>query len=75
MTKTAEKWVDFMLSTPFQEDVPEQMFVLPVNRQAKISDTFQKYNAVPEKPASLAPEDISARRELWIKDWTETVLR
>ena len=28
----AEKFVDFMLSTPFQEDMPLQMFVFPVNR-------------------------------------------
>ncbi len=71
----AEKWVDFMLSTTFQEDVPMQMFVSPVNPDAQVDETFKKYTAVPEKPATLDPELISQNRERWIKAWTEAVLR
>jgi thiamine transport system substrate-binding protein len=29
----ARTFVDFMLSVPFQEDIPMQMFVFPVNRR------------------------------------------
>ncbi len=32
----AEKFIDFMLSTEFQEDIPLNMFVFPVNNDAKI---------------------------------------
>ena len=71
----AEKWVDFMLSTAFQEDMPLQMFVFPVNPDAKLSDAFVKYLQNPEKPASLSPADIAANREKWIRAWTEAVLR
>ncbi len=71
----AEKWIDFMLSKTFQEDVPLQMFVLPVNREAQLDTTFAQFTAQPETPASLDPEVISANREKWIKAWTETVLR
>jgi thiamine transport system substrate-binding protein len=71
----AEKWVDFMLSPTFQEDVPLQIFVSPVNPQAKIDETFKKYNAVPDQPAVLDSELISQNRERWIKAWTEAVLR
>jgi thiamine transport system substrate-binding protein len=71
----AEKWVDFMLSTTFQEDMPLQMFVFPVNPQAKLDEAFVKFLAIPTKTAQLPPDQIAARREQWLKDWTEAVLR
>lgn len=71
----AEKWVDFMLSVPFQEDMPMQMYVFPVNPEAKLDETFVKFLVIPEKPAYVSPEEIAAKREAWIEAWTETVLR
>jgi thiamine transport system substrate-binding protein len=71
----AEKWIDFMLSITFQEDMPLQMYVFPVNPNAKLNDTFQKFLAVPENPAYISPDEIAANREAWINAWTETVLR
>ena len=71
----AEEWIDFMLSPTFQEDIPLQMFVFPVNKNTKLDETFEEYLAVPENPAYVNPEDISSKRETWIRDWTEVVLR
>ena len=71
----AEKFVDFMLSPAFQEDIPLQMYVFPVNPEAQLDETFQKYLAIPENPVSLDPADIAANRETWIQAWTEAVLR
>ena len=71
----AEKFVDFMLSVQFQEDMPLQMFVYPVNPAAKLPEAFQKYAQAPEKPATLPPEEIAKNREAWIQAWTEAVLR
>ncbi|MBT3389800.1 MAG: thiamine ABC transporter substrate-binding protein [Chloroflexi bacterium] len=71
----AEKWIDFMLSPEFQSDIPMQMYVFPVNANTKLDATFEQYLFTPDAPAFLAPEDISARREQWIADWTKLVLR
>jgi len=71
----AEKFVDFMLSTQFQEDMPLQMFVYPVNPSAKMPDAFVKYAQVPSQPAMLAFNDIAANRDKWIDEWTNTVLK
>ncbi len=71
----AEKWVDFMLSPRFQEDMPLQMFVFPVNPDAKLNETFTRYLVVPDQTAQVSPDLIAANREKWISDWTDTVLR
>jgi thiamine transport system substrate-binding protein len=71
----AEKFVNFMLSQRFQEDMPLQMFVFPVNRDAALPDEFVKYARIPDRPAQLDPAAIAANREEWIAAWTETVLR
>jgi thiamine transport system substrate-binding protein len=71
----AEKWVDFMLSPAFQEDVPLQMYVFPVNVNAKLADVFVKYLVIPDKTADIKPAEIAQNREQWLKEWTDTVLR
>ena len=71
----AEKWVDYMLSARFQADMPMQMFVLPVNPQAKLDATFEKYLAIAAQPAQLSPADIAANRDKWVEAWTNAVLR
>ena len=71
----AEKFVDFMLSEQFQEDMPLQMFVFPVNQNANLPDEFVQYAQIPDQPAKLDPAEIAANRERWIAAWTETVLR
>jgi thiamine transport system substrate-binding protein len=71
----AEKFVDFMLGKAFQEDMPLQMFVYPVNQQAVLPEPFQKYAQFPEQPALLDPETIASNREKWIQTWSDTVLR
>jgi thiamine transport system substrate-binding protein len=71
----AQKFVDFMLSTSFQEDMPEQMFVYPVNQDAKIPESFQKYSQIPDEPARMDPAEISKNRDAWIQAWDQAVLR
>ncbi len=71
----AEKFVDFMLSKGFQEDVPMQMFVYPVNTTAALPEPFTKYAQAPEQPAILAPDFIAANRDKWIQEWTDAVMK
>lgn len=70
----ARKFLDFMVSTRFQEDVPAQMFVFPVNPNAKLPD-FYKFAETPKNPATVSAEAIDANRETWIKAWTQVVLQ
>jgi thiamine transport system substrate-binding protein len=71
----AEKWIDFMLSPEFQEEIPLQMFVFPVNKQAKLDQVFEEYLVIPENTAFVSFEEIDQYREKWINEWTQLVLR
>jgi thiamine transport system substrate-binding protein len=64
-----------MLSNQFQEDIPLQMFVYPVNPDATLPEAFTQYAQRPEQPATLAPDVIAAKRDAWIKAWTDVVLK
>ncbi len=69
----ARKFVDFLLSTRFQEDIPLQMFVFPVVKGATLPDVFTKFAATPAHPFDLSPRTIGTSRERWIQRWTELV--
>jgi thiamine transport system substrate-binding protein len=69
----AEKFVDFMLGKQFQEDMPLNMFVYPVNQSAQLPEVFTKYAQVADQPADITYEDIAANRDTWIEAWNEVM--
>jgi len=71
----AERFIDFMLSLPFQEDLALQMFVMPVDPLAFLPDSYHQFNQYPDRPATLDPATIAANRDRWIQEWTQAVLQ
>lgn len=71
----AQAFIDFLLSQRFQEDMPLQMFVYPVNDEAELPEVFTEFSSIPDEPATLPYEEIDANREAWLDAWTQTVLR
>lgn len=71
----AEKFVKFMLSTEFQEDIPLQMFVYPVNSSAVLPNEFTQYAQAPEQAATLSPDEIASNRDRWIQEWTDVMMK
>ena len=71
----AERFIDYMLSKPFQEDMPLQMFVYPVLPNAALPDLFKQFSTLPDQPLAIPPEQIDQNREQWLDAWTKTVLR
>ena len=70
----AEKFVDFMLDIPFQEDIPLNMFVFPANEDAALPVEFINHVQTAAHPANLPLEEIAANREAWIESWRSAVL-
>ncbi len=71
----AEAWVDFMLSTDFQEGIPLTMYVFPVNENAALDPVFLQYLEIPEQTAEVSYQAIAENRESWIEAWRELVLQ
>jgi thiamine transport system substrate-binding protein len=71
----AKQFIDFLLSPTFQEDMPLNMFVFPVIREAALPDVFLEYAELPEQPVLMTPEQIDEGRDRWIQTWTDIVLR
>lgn len=71
----AQQFVDFMLGTTFQEDIPLNMFVFPANNQAELPDVFARFSQIPDNPAVVDSAAIAENREQWIEAWTDVVLR
>ncbi len=71
----ARKFIDFMLSPAFQEEMPLNMFVFPVVENIMLPEEFTAYAAIAENPASLDPARIEENREAWIQAWAAVMLR
>ena len=70
----SEAWIDFMLSKTFQEDIPMQMFMFPVNTEAELPLEFIEHAQLANNPSIVSPEDIATHRENWIKSWSALML-
>jgi thiamine transport system substrate-binding protein len=71
----AEKVIDFLLSKPFQDDIPLNMFVYPASTEATLPAAFVEHATVPPAPLSLPTGEIEANRQRWIEEWTEVMTR
>jgi thiamine transport system substrate-binding protein len=69
----AEKFVDFLLDVQFQEDMPLNMFVYPVNVNAVLPEVFVQHAQVAFQPAELPYDEIAANRDAWIEAWVEVM--
>jgi thiamine transport system substrate-binding protein len=62
--------IDFLLSVPFQEDVPEQMYVFPVSTDAVLPSAWQKFVEPVDDPLQLDPADVAANQDRWLQQWS-----
>ncbi|MEV6396523.1 thiamine ABC transporter substrate-binding protein [Streptomyces sp. NPDC051907] len=67
--------LDFLVSKQFQEDMPLNMFVNPVLKDAKLPALFAKHGVVVDQPETVDPEKIAKNREQWIQSWSSLVLK
>ncbi len=65
----ARQLVDFLFSPIVQNDIPENMYVFPVNAEATLPATWAEYAEVATDPWELDPAEIDANRERWIAEW------
>ncbi|MGX1272638.1 thiamine ABC transporter substrate-binding protein [Streptomyces phaeoluteigriseus] len=67
--------IDFLISKPFQEDMPLNMFVYPVTEGVAVPAEFTQYGPAAQDPETMDPAKIAADRDQWVKSWTSLVLK
>ena len=73
--KAAEKFVNWLLSKPVQEDIPTQMWVYPVRRDAVLPEVFTRWAPEPYDQQQMSATEEGANVSRWIHEWTEVVLQ
>jgi thiamine transport system substrate-binding protein len=73
--KGARALVDFMLSRPFQEALPDAMYVFPVDRGAALPAEWAQFAPRPDDPYSVDPAEIAEHRDEWLQQWSDVTSR
>ncbi len=69
----AKAFIDFLLSKRAQADIPGQMYMYPIDSTVPLPAEWKKFAPLASDPIKVDPETLSANRNSWIKEWTETV--
>lgn len=70
----ARAFIDFLLSPQVQAEIPEKMYMDPVDASVALPADWKKYAATVTDPFTLPADTITANRDAWIKAWTATVI-
>ncbi len=67
----AKAFIDFLLSKRFQDTMPANMYVFPVNADATLPKAWRRFVDVPKKPLSVPAATIAKKRKAWIQQWRD----
>lgn len=70
----ARTFIDFMLSPEVQAQIPEQMYMDPIDPEVELPADWAKYAPVVESPITVPAAELGAKRDQWIKAWTAAVI-
>lgn len=73
--QAARAVVDWLLSPEVQADIPLSMFVFPARDGVALPEVFAEFVVRPDSPAEIPAAEIADRRDAWIDEWTQIVLR
>ncbi|MFT4289162.1 thiamine ABC transporter substrate-binding protein [Nocardioides sp.] len=69
----AKAFVDFLLSPEVQAALPEAMYVFPVVDGTSLPEDWAAHAPRPTAPLTVAPEQIDAHRDEWLRTWSDLV--
>jgi thiamine transport system substrate-binding protein len=71
----AKALVDFMVSRPFQEALPDAMYVFPVDAGAALPPDWAEFAKQPEHALTVDPAAIAEHRDEWLREWSDVTSR
>jgi thiamine transport system substrate-binding protein len=70
-TEGAQAFVDFMAGRAFQEALPDNMYVFPVDPGAELPPAWAEYAVPADDPETLPESVIAAHRAEWLETWAD----
>jgi len=70
-----QKFIDFMSQRTFQEALPDNMYVYPVDSSATLPAGWDTFAPVAPHPYVVKPADIAANRDSWLREWSDVTGR
>jgi thiamine transport system substrate-binding protein len=67
----AEAFINFLASRPFQESLPDNMYVFPVDPGATLPAAWAKWAKPATNPLSVPAAQITANRQEWLTQWSD----
>jgi len=70
----ARALLDFLLSFEVQVDIPYSMYMYPVSADVTLPAEWTRFAPLAQQPFEVPAAEISAKRELWLEQWSRTVI-
>ena len=71
----AKAFIDFMEQRSFQEALPDNMYVFPVDAGAKLPATWARFAKIAPHPFTVPPAVIAKNRDAWLREWGDLTSR
>ncbi|KQT93574.1 ABC transporter substrate-binding protein [Marmoricola sp. Leaf446] len=68
-----QEFIDFMLGREFQQALPDNMYVYPVDADVALPQAWEQFAPAAEKPFAVEPAELDADREKWLREWRDIV--
>lgn len=69
---TAELYMEYMLSKDFQNEIPLNNWMYPVNRHVQLPEVYQ-YAVTTDSNLTIGTEDLRANYDDWIDGWVDVM--
>jgi thiamine transport system substrate-binding protein len=71
----AKAFIDFMGQRRFQQALPDNMYVFPVDSRATLPASWSTYAKVASSPHEVSPREIARKRDSWLRQWGDITSR
>jgi thiamine transport system substrate-binding protein len=69
----AKKFLAFMLSPAFQDQIPEHNWMYPAAGTSKPLDPAFEKLVKPAQALAFTPEEVAANRKAWVDEWLQAM--
>ncbi len=67
----AQAFIEFLLSSDFQETLPEEMFMYPVDDAVELPEEWTQYADLSADPITIDDAEVAENRDDWLSEWTQ----